>query len=187
MQMRWDELFADLDAQAEALQIAERAAEIDDRARYEAGQLTLVDRLRQAIGGRLRLRCAAGVTLAGRLERVHPEWLLLSEPTGREALVSGAAVRSISGLGPWADAPGAQSRVDARLGLRYALRRIARDRSTVRLQLHDGDALDGTLDRVGADFVELAEHPPGELRRRAEVTALVTVPISAIVAVRRDG
>jgi hypothetical protein len=187
MQMRWDELFADLDAQVEALQVAERGAEIDDRTRYEAGQLTLMDRLRPAVGGQVRLRCAGGVAITGRLDRAHPEWLLLAESTGREALVASAAVRSISGLGPWSGAPGAQSPVDARLGLRYALRTIARDRSAVRLQLRDGDALDGTLDRIGADFAELAEHPPGELRRRAEVIAFVTVPISAIVAVRRDG
>jgi hypothetical protein len=185
--MRWDELFADLDAQAEALLIAERAAEIDDRTRYEAGQLTLVDRLRPAIGSQLRLRCAGGVAIAGRLDRVHPEWLLLLEPTGREALLASAAVQSISGLGAWSGMPGGQSRVDARLSLRYALRTIARDRSTVRVQLADGSALDGTLDRVGLDFVELAEHAPGELRRRSEVTGIVTVPVAAIVAVRRDG
>jgi hypothetical protein len=185
--MRWDELFADLDAQVEALQVAERSAEIEDRTRYESGQLALVDRLRPAIGGQVRLRCAGGVAISGRLDRVHPEWLLLVESTGREALVAGAAVRSIGGLGPWSGTPGARSQVDVRLGLRYALRTIARDRSVVRIQLHGGDALDGTLDRVGADFVELAEHPPGEFRRRTEVTGFVTVPHSAIVAVRRDG
>jgi hypothetical protein len=185
--MRWDELFADLDAQLEARQIAERSVEIEDRTRYEFGQLTLADRLRSAIGGQVRIRCAGGVTMGGRLDRVHPEWLLLIEPTGREALVAATAVRSIGGLGPWSAAAGAQSPVEARLGLRYALRTIARDRSAVRLHLRDCDPLDGTLDRVGADFAELAEHPAGEFRRRGEVTGLVTVPFSAIVAVRREG
>jgi small nuclear ribonucleoprotein (snRNP)-like protein len=185
--MRWDELFADLDAQIEARQIAERSAEIEDRTRYEFGQVTLVDRLRSAIGGQVRIRCAGGVTVGGRLDRVHPEWLLLTESTGREALLAGTAVRSVGGLGPWSGATGSQSDVDTRLGLRYALRTVARDRSAVRIQLRDGEALDGTLDRIGADFAELAEHPPGEFRRRTEVTAFVTVPFSAIVAVRRDG
>jgi small nuclear ribonucleoprotein (snRNP)-like protein len=185
--MRWDELFADLGAQVEARQIAERSTEIEDRTRYEFGQLTLVDRLRSAIGGQVRIRCAGGVTMGGRLDRAHPEWLLLIEPTGREALVAGTAVRSVGGLGPWSAAAGGQSAVEARLGLRYALRTIARDRSAVRIHLRDGEALDGTLDRIGADFAELAEHPPGEFRRRAEVTGFVTVPFSAIVAVRRDG
>ena len=147
--MRWDELFADLDAQVEARQIAERSAEIEDRTRYEFGQLTLVDRLRVAIGGQVRIRCAGGTTIAGRLDRVHPEWLLLIEATGREALVVGRAVRSVGGLGPWSAAAGVRSEVDARLGLRYALRTIARDRSAVRIQLRDGETLDGTLDRIG--------------------------------------
>lgn len=187
VKMRWDELFADLAAQLEAQRIAERSAEIDDRTRYEFGQLTLVDRLRSAVGGQVRLRCAGGFSMAGRLDRVHPDWLLLTEPAGREALVTAAAVRSVGGLGPWSAAAGAQSQVEARLGLRYALRTIARDRSAVRIHLRDGAALDGTLDRVGADFVELAEHPAGEFRRRAEVTAFVTVAVPAIVAVRRDG
>lgn len=185
--MRWDGLFADLDAQIEALQIAERGAEIDDRTRYESGQLALTDRLRPAIGGQVRLRCAGGVAVGGRLDRVHPEWLLVTEPAGREALVATATVRSIGGLGPWSATPGGQSQVDARLGLRYALRTIARDRSAVRIQLQDGDVVDGTLDRIGADFAELAEHPAGELRRRDEVTGFVTLPFAAIVAVRRDG
>jgi small nuclear ribonucleoprotein (snRNP)-like protein len=185
--MRWDELFADLNAQVGARQIAERSAEIEDRTRYEFGQLALVDRLRSAIGGQVRIRCAGGVTMAGRLVRVQPEWLLLIEPAGREALVAVTAVRSVGGLGPWSAAAGGQSAVDARLGLRYALRTVARDRSAVRIHLRDGEALDGTLDRIGADFAELAEHPPGEFRRRAEVTGFVTVPFSAIVAVRRDG
>ncbi|HET6209177.1 MAG TPA: hypothetical protein VFD94_02280 [Jatrophihabitans sp.] len=185
--MRWDELFADLDAQAEALRIAERAAEIEDRTRYEAGQLSLVDRLLPAVGNQVRLRCAGGLLITGRLGRVHPEWLLMVEPASREAVVASAAIDSIGGLGPWSAAPDGRSVVGARLGLRHVLRLIARDRSAVRIQLREGGVLDGTLDRVGADFVELAEHPAGELRRRAEVTAMVAVPVAAIVAVRRDG
>jgi hypothetical protein len=48
--MRWDALFADLEAQAEALERAERAAEVDERARIEVGALGLLERLRPAIG-----------------------------------------------------------------------------------------------------------------------------------------
>jgi hypothetical protein len=184
--MRWDELFDDLDAQAEALSLAERAAEIEDRTRFESGQLALVNRLLPAIGSALALRCAGGVTITGRLHRVHPEWLLIAEDAGRESLVAAAAVTSVSGLDRWSTPPGSQSIVDARLSLRHALRTIARDRSAVRMHLGDGGILDGTLDRIGADFVELAEHAVGELRRRGEVIAVLTIPVAAIVAVRRD-
>jgi len=61
-----------------------------------------------------------------------------------------------------------------------------RDRSTVQVRLTDGRTVAGTLDRVGADFVELGEHPAGELRRAAEVRDLLVLPIQAIVLVRRQ-
>jgi len=67
------------------------------------------------------------------------------------------------------------------------LRGIARDRSAVRLLLRDGSALAGTVDRVGADFVELAAHPAGELRRRVEVRDVLVVPTAALAVVRREG
>ena len=184
---RWNELFDDLEAQAQVLSTAERAAEIEDRTRYETGRLGLVDRLLPAIGASIQLRGAGGLSVAGRLERAHPEWLLVAEDAGREALVAVAAVVSIGGLGRWSAAPGGQSAVDARLSLRQALRAIVRDRSTVRIHLLDGSVLDGTLDRVGADFVELAEHPVGESRRHGEITALLAVALASIAAVRRDG
>ena len=187
MVSRWDELFDDLDAQAQLLSTAERAAEIEDRTRFETGRLSLVDRLLPAIGATIQLRCAGALSVAGRLDRAHPEWLLVTEDAGRETLVAVAAVVSIGGLARWSAAPGSQSAVDARLSLRQALRAIARDRSTVRIHLRDGSVLDGTLDRVGADFVELAEHPVGEPRRPAEITGMLAVALASIAAVRRDG
>ncbi|HEU5269074.1 MAG TPA: hypothetical protein VFU36_04055, partial [Jatrophihabitans sp.] len=63
---------------------------------------------------------------------------------------------------------------------------IARDRSAVRLHLSDGTTLDGTVDRAGADFVELAVHPVGEPRRRSAVSQTVLVASAAVVALRRE-
>lgn len=185
--MRWQRLFDDLEAQASALSDAERAAEVQDRTRFEVGRLGLIDRLRPALGDQLRLRCLGGVSVIGVLRRAHPEWLLLDESAGREVLVAGAAISSVAGLGRSSGAPDAGSVVEARLGLRYALRTLARDRSGLRIHLADGSMLDATLDRVGADFVEVAVHAGGEARRRGEVREVLTVPTGAIVALRRDG
>jgi hypothetical protein len=44
----------------------------------------------------------------------------------------------------------------------------------------------GTLDRVGADYVELAEHP-ADLPRRAEAVQGVRAIVIAAVAVVRTG
>lgn len=185
--MRWDGLFADLEAQAAAMAGAELGAEVQDRTRLENSRLSLQDRLRPAVGSRIRLRCLAGVTLTGRLCRVSPEWLLLDEGAGREAVVACAAIGSVAGLGRAAAAPDSAPLIESRLGLGHVLRGVARDRSVLRLQLADSSVMDGTLDRVGADFVELALHAAGELRRRGEVREVLAIPFGAIVAVRRDG
>ena len=44
--------------------------------------------------------------------------------------------------------------------------------------------MSGTVDRVGADFVEMTEHGAGEPRRRAEVSGVRTVPFAALALVR---
>jgi len=185
--MRWDGLFADLEAQAAAMSAAERDAEIEDRTRSEVGRLGLVDRLGGAVGSQVRLSCRGDLKLTGQLARLHPEWLLIAEGDGREAVVALAAVLAVGGLGTLSAAPGTMSVVDSRLNLALALRGIARDRSTVRLHLVDGNVLDGTLDRVGADFLELAEHPVGEARRRSAVRQQWIVATRAVVALRRGG
>jgi hypothetical protein len=182
--MRWDELFADLEGQLEAAEGAELAAEVADRTRHETAQLWLIDRLVPAAGHDVRLHLRGAGPVSGRLDRVGAEWLLVSEAAGRQALVPVAAVLSAAGLGALSRAPGQETRVFARLGLGSALRAIARDRVQVVVGLVDGAAVTGTVDRVGADFVEVAEHGPGEPRRQREVSGMRAVPFAAIAIVR---
>ncbi len=185
--MRWDALFADLEAQADALGAAERAVEVDERTRGEVNALHAIDRLRTAEGASVWLSLTGGVAVSGRVDRVGPDWLLLDESGGRESLIALAHVLRLRGLGRYSAVPGTAGEVFARLGLRHALRGIARDRAAVRLLLRDGTSLDVTLDRVGADFVEVATVPAGEPRRRAAVHDVELVPLDALVAVRRVG
>ena len=71
-----------------------------------------------------------------------------------------------------------------RFGLGYALRALSRDRATVAVHLlgHEA-AIVGTIDGVGADHLDLAEHPEGTARRRENVTAVTTVATSALLLV----
>lgn len=185
--MRWDDLFADLEAQLAAAEATERAAEVSDRSRREVALLTLVDRARASCGSSVQLRVAGAGAVEGVLVEVGQEWLLLAEPTGQQTLVPTAAVLSVSGLGLRSAAPGSAGRVFERLGLASALRALARDRAPVLAWLRDGGTVSGTIDRVGSDFVELRAHGAGEVALRGEPLPVRTVPLAALAVVRRAG
>ena len=187
--MRWEALFADLDAQWEAMETAELAAEVADRGRREIGFLRMADRLRPNVGHPLRVDIAGPPTaehgaLTGRLIALGVDWLLVEDQSGAETLIPAWSVLAVRGLSGQSAHPGHEGRVGARLDLRYALRRVARDRSECRFVLTGGRVVTGTLDRVGADFIDVAEHAPGELRRPRAVEA-ATIPLAAIAFLRR--
>lgn len=180
---RWEALFADLEAEMAAADAADLRAEVADRTRREYASLRLVDRLRPALGHQVRLALPAATVVTGRLTDMGGDWVLVDE-AGGSALIALAHVRSVAGLGAPSAAPGSEGKVVAALDLRYALRRLARDRIEVVLSTVDGAVMSGTVDRVGADFVEVAEHEPGERRRKGSVRQVLTVPLAAISLVR---
>jgi hypothetical protein len=180
---RWAALFADLEAQAAAQEISERGAQVDERARHEIGNLTLGSRLRAAIGEQVAVRLTGGLSITGRIVEAGPDWTLLQEQQPREAVIANAHIIGLRGVPRHADM--SMGVVESRLRIRNVLRAIARDRSAVRIHLASNGALDATLDRVGADFLEVAAHPVGEPRRRGDVRGVELVPLAAVVAVRR--
>lgn len=179
---RWSQLFADLEVHAWALAAADEREEIAERTRIEAGRLALTDRLRPAAGQMLDVRCLGAGPLRGRLDRIGVDWLLLAEPPGG-ALVPIAAVTAVAGLGRRSRLAGGE--LDRRLGLRSVLRGLVRDRAALRLTLVDGTPLAGTADRVGADFLEVAEHPMDEHRHADSVRRVWTLPLARIAVIRR--
>lgn len=182
--MRWEELFDDLEAQLLEADAAELAGEVTDRTRREAGLLRLVDPLRPVVGHSVGILVEGAGSVLGQLLDLGDGWLLLAEGGHREVLVPTAGVLGITGLGSRSEVPGSEGEVGRRLDLRWALRGLARSRTGVQLVLRDASVFDGTLDRVGADHLELAEHPAGEARRAAAVRQVRLVPLSAVVLVR---
>jgi hypothetical protein len=184
--VRWDDLFADLEGQLAAEVARELDAEVADRTRREAARVRLVDRLRAAAqDARSVVLGVRGLPtpLAGLVTAVGPDWVLVRAPGG-EQLVHLPAVAWLTGLGPRAVEPGSEGSVEARFGLGPALRTLARDRAHVRAVLTDGTAFGGTVDRVGADHLELAEHADDEPRRPAAVRQVRVLPFAALAVVR---
>jgi hypothetical protein len=182
--MRWQRLFADLSAQWEEAEASTERLESTSRARAESGSVLLVDRLRGAQGTRVVLRCRGAGPVAGAVADVGPDWVLLVDERGAEVLVATPAVLAVSGLGRRTAVPAEAGAVAGRLDLRRAVRGLARDRSPVQVSLVDGAVVTGTIDRVGADFCEVAEHPLDQARRGPAVQAVTAVALSALAVVR---
>lgn len=156
--MRWEEeLFAyldDLEGQAVARWDAERAPELADRSRAEYQQVTLAARLVASLDLELTVELLGVGAVTGRLERVGAGWSLLRGPA-QDWVVRHDAVAAVHGAAERA-VPEVAWPVTARLGLPGALRRLADGAEPCTLHLTDGRRHDGTLLRVGADFVEVA-------------------------------
>jgi hypothetical protein len=184
--VRWEDLFADLDAQMEELEAAELSSEVADRTRREIALFRLVDRLRATLGHPVTVFTLGGAKVAGRVAGVGADWLLVAEDFRFEVLLPLDAITGITGLGGLTAAPGSEGKVAAKLTLAYALRGIARDRATVAIALRDSTVVTGTIDRVGADFFEMAEHGLAEARRARDIRSVRTVPFAGVAFVRRS-
>jgi hypothetical protein len=155
--MRWEErllaLFDDLEGQAAVLYETERETELHDRVQAEYHHVSLASRLVASVGGRVTLRVRGVGPVTGELQRVADGWCLVRAPhqdwiirTPAVAVVAGASDRSVPEVA-WSPLQ--------RLTVSSALRRLAASGERCVLHLLDGDRREGSLGRVGADFVEL--------------------------------
>jgi len=162
--MAWEEelfaFFDDLESQAAAAFAADREAEMADRSRAEYQQVTLAARLMASVGRELALDVRGVGLVSGTLERVATGWLLLAS-VGQDWIVREAAIASVTGASERA-VPTIAWEAVARLGIGSALRRLSESGERCLLHLLDGRRYDGTVRRVGSDFVELQD--AGRLR-----------------------
>jgi hypothetical protein len=181
--MRWDRLFDDLQAQLDADVQRELTLEVSDRTRRERAQVGLHERLVAHTGLGIDLRLAAGILISGTVADAGSDWLLVHERGERGSLVPFAAIVGINGLGASATVGPGQATAK-RFGLGYAIRGLSRDRAVVSLADISGALTTGTIDAVGADALDLSEHPADLARRAENIVARRVVPFSAIVVIR---
>jgi hypothetical protein len=180
--VRWARLFDDLGGQLDAAESADRAAESAELRRLELSRVTLLDRMAGAAGSNVTMSVEGLDPLTGVLTQVGTDWALVQAGAGIETLVALSAVTAMTDL-PVASGPPGED-LGPPLGLGFVLRRLARDRATVAVVVRTGDVCTGTIDRVGADFLDVAEHPADRPRRAAAVQRVRTIPFSALAVVR---
>ncbi|UDY24541.1 hypothetical protein [Nocardioides sp. Kera G14] len=163
----------DLEAQAGAAFAAERAEEIEDRARAEYVNVTLASRLMAEVGRELTLTLAGVGPVTGTLQRVATGWLLL-DSAGAEWIVRHNVITSARPVGSRA-VPEVAWPVAARLRLPSAVRRLADAASYCVFHQTDGGRHEGVPVRVGQDFIEVSYGEPAQL---------MLVPIPTLAAIQ---
>jgi hypothetical protein len=183
--MRWDALFNDMEAQFVESDKLSMEAEISERARADAAGMGLADRLRGSVGTLVKVHLESGAILEGVLTYAGSDAMVLSDKR-QQVLIPYSAVATYTGLGRFS--VGEPSAVRTRIGLSHALRALARDRSELTVTLRGRDIRDsgvtGVIDRVGLDYIDVAEVRPGVARRALEVGQVSTIPFSALAAIR---
>jgi hypothetical protein len=183
--MRWDALFDDMEAQLSAGDRLQLESEITERSRTDVAGVELADRLRGSLGLRVVVHLTPGSVFEGTLGHVGAESLVLNDQQ-YQVLIPYAAVSRYEGLGRLSLSE--PSSVRRKLGLASALRGLARDRATLSVYLTGGTSeaagLNGVIDRVGRDYLDLAVTRPGEPRRAANVSQVASVPFSSLRALR---
>jgi hypothetical protein len=194
--VRWQNLFDDLESQLESELGADEVDLLAEEERLRLGRLTLRDRLRAVQADEphlpLGLTLRGGGRLALRIGALGRDWLAGETDAGalRSAIVPLAAVASLDPVGAQLaaslrvdPAPEPPTALSARLGLAFVLRDLCRRRAAV--DLHVGAARwHGTIDRVGRDHLDLAEHAPGESRRTGAVARIRIVAFAGLDLVR---
>lgn len=185
--MRWDRFFDDLEDQLASEWEAERAVLDTEAERLRLSRVTLVERLRGLeASDSCSFEFADGAVLAGTVAAVGADWVGIVLATGHGGVLaplSGLTAVAVSqpDLLRSARATAGPTRgLAERMTIGFVLRDLARRRVPVALHTTGDRALAGTIDRAGADHLDLALHEPGAPRRAADVRGYRLVPFSTI-------
>ncbi|MDZ5076248.1 hypothetical protein [Nesterenkonia sp. HG001] len=182
--MRWEALFADMEARWDAEASAELERDIAEATRFEQAAVGLVDRLRAQIGAMVTVALPGERLVEMRLDAVGEDWIAGSE--GHQGIVVPLqAVQSVEGL--LRRAAHEHSHVRRRMGLSMVLRGMTRDRAVVEIRGAEGGVLvHGLLVNVGRDHCEVARTIAGEVPRLRRAQGVRTVPFAAMTEIRAE-
>lgn len=164
--MRWDRLFADLEAAADDDDLLEREALVAELRDEEWARTPW----RDLLVGEVELDVAGAGQVAGRVRLVNERLVRVSTPQ-REHVVALAAVRGVTASGDRAPEP---SVVAARLGWSQVLRRLRDDGEPCRVVTTSGAVHDAHVEQVLADAVLL------RVGRRSTALPLAVVAVVTI-------
>jgi hypothetical protein len=196
--MRWDNLFDDLESQLEQELGAEDIDLLAEEERLRLGRLSLRDRLGAMVpessgAEPVKLLLIDGTRIAIAAGAVGRDWIAGEVcGDGHRATSCVIPIAAIAGCIPTARQTVAS--VDAkpeagvgslasRLGLAFVLRDLCRRRAALHVRIRN-ELLHGTIDRVGRDHLDLAEHEPDVPRRERAVRAIRLLPVAELVLIR---
>jgi len=171
-------LFEDLEQQAAGFHLAERDAELADRARGEYAAVSFASRVHASLGREVTLTTGGGEVVEGTLMQAGVDWCRVSG-AGRTWLVRLAGVVTASGMSVRALPEAARPAV-ARLTFGSALHRLAEESAEVLLHVEAVGGLRVRVLRIGADFVEV--EPASAVTPAGDGTSTMLVPFAAVLA-----
>lgn len=194
--VHWDRLFEDLEGQLASDWESERVALDAETERLRISRLDLHTRLRIlcSASASASIELAGGLRLPVRLRALGADWVAAAVALvdrGSRAqttrLIPLEALRGVSVdhglLLSTLEAVDGTTTLRERMTLGFMLRDLARRRIPVRVLTVDGTDLHGTVDRAGADHLDLALHDPDEPRRASAVRGFRIIPLGAIASV----
>lgn len=199
--VRWDLFFEDLEGQLASEWEAERAALDTEAERLRLSRVDLRSRLAglaAEAGTRARdtptpaFDLCDGTVVSASIAAVGADWCGLTTQGVRPGMtiVPLAAIEAVTvshgamlhSARPVPAAPG----LGERMTLGFVLRDVTRRRVPVAVGLASGRVLTGTIDRAGADHLDLALHDAGAARRARDVSGYRLISFASIAWVRLE-
>lgn len=188
--MDWDGLFDDLEDQLASGWEAERAALNAESERLRIARLPLRSRLATLARSQepVTVALADDTSLTGHIADVGADWTALATAEGRTLVLLPEHAVVAWGMphGALLATTSAEENLPAvrsRMTFGFVLRNLARRRARVIVRTRDSKLLAGTIDRAGADHLDLALHDPSEPRRAQSVRGFRLIPFSGVLSI----